>query len=220
MKVSAFIFDMDGTMLDNMAIHMQIWYEYLSSVGVELEKAHFYRFAAGRTNAEILRELLSPNLSQSEIEEHSGKKEELYRLRYRPILKPVPGLPEFLEAARQLAIPMAVASSAGCENIQFHLDGLAAEDYFSALVGSEDVRNGKPDPEIFLQAASRLGVAVAECLVFEDTPAGLEAAARAGMRAIAVTTTSPAERLAQNPVVLRIVPDYTLLRPADLLNDL
>ena len=207
-------------MLDNMAIHMQIWYEYLSSVGVELEKAHFYKFAAGRTNAEILRELLSPNLSQSAIEEHSSKKEELYRLRYRPILKPVPGLPEFLAAARQLAIPMAVASSAGCENIQFHLDGLEAEDYFSALVGSEDVRNGKPDPEIFLQAASRLGVAVGECLVFEDTPAGLEAAARAGMRAIAVTTTYPAERLAKNPVVLRVVPDYTVLRPADLLNEL
>jgi HAD superfamily hydrolase (TIGR01509 family) len=218
MKVKAFIFDMDGTMLDNMAVHMQIWFDYLSSIGVVLETAQFYKFAAGRTNAEILRELLRPDLGAVEILEHSQKKEELYRQHYGPILKPVPGLIEFLEGARQLGIPMAVASSAGCENIQFHLDGLESEGYFTALVGSEDVRNGKPDPEIFLQAARRLGVSVDECLVFEDTPAGLEAAARAGMRAIAVTTTYPAERLAQNPVVLKIVPDYTVLKPEDLLN--
>lgn len=205
-------------MLDNMAVHMQIWFEYLSNEEVALEPAHFYKFAAGRTNAEILRELLRPDLSEVEIEEHSRKKEELYRLHYGPILKPVLGLPEFLESARQIGIPMAVASSAGCENIQFHLDGLESEDFFTALVGSEDVRKGKPDPELFLLAASRLGVPVDQCLVFEDTPAGLEAASRAGMRAIAVTTTYPAERLAQNPVVLQIVPDYTVLRVADLLN--
>jgi len=218
MDFEAFVFDMDGTMLDNMNVHMQVWYEYLSDLGIDLQDGQFYKTAAGRTNGEILRKLVRADMSEAEVEQHSQKKEELYRQRYQPMLKPVHGLPEFLEQARQLGIPMAVASSAGCENIQFHLDGLRAEDYFKVVVGAEDVSRGKPDPEIFLTAASRLGVDPARCLVFEDSPTGLEAATRAGMRALALTTTYPAERLAQSPAVLRIVPDYTSLNPGALLH--
>ena len=218
MKFSAFLFDMDGTMLDNMGVHMQVWLEYLSNEGVVLEPEHFYKFAAGRTNAEILRELIRPDLSADEINAYSRKKEDLYRLRYRPILSAVKGLETFLRAAHSLRIPMAVGSSAGCENILFHLDGLGFESYFSALVGSDDIRNGKPDPEIFLLAAQRLGIPADKCLVFEDTPAGLEAADRAGMRAIALTTTYPAERLQNHASVLRVVPDFEGLDPAELWN--
>ena len=205
-------------MLDNMAVHMQVWLEYLANEGVALEPAHFYKFAAGRTNPEILREMISPDLSAEEIDAHSRKKEDLYRLRYRPILSAVKGLPAFLQASFALGIPMAVGSSAGCENILFHLDGLGFEPFFSTLVGSEDIRHGKPDPEIFLLAAQRLGVPAEKCLVFEDTPAGLEAADRAGMRAIALTTTYPADRLQNHACVLQVVPNFESLDPAELWN--
>jgi beta-phosphoglucomutase family hydrolase len=217
MTFRAFLFDMDGTLLDNMAVHMQIWVEFLAGKGVKIGVEQFNKFAAGRTNAEILRELVGPHLTEEEIFTLSDQKEELYRAHFRPLMKPAEGLVVFLEKARSGGVAMAVASSAGCENIRFHLQGLGLEGYFSILVGSEDIKNGKPDPEIFLKAAERLGVAPDDCLVFEDTPAGLEAAHRAGMSAIALTATYPQERLASLPAVLRVEPDFCELDPLVLL---
>jgi len=217
MTFKAFLFDMDGTLIDNMAVHMQIWVEFLAGMGVKIGLDQFNKFAAGRTNAEILRELVGPHLSEEEIFRLSDQKEELYRAHFGPLMKPAAGLVQFLDSAREAGIPMAVASSAGCDNIHFHLEGLGLGGYFTIQIGSEDVQNGKPDPEIFLKAAERLGVAPGDCLVFEDTPAGLEAAYRAGMSAVALTSTYPRERLALLPAVLRIEADFSALNPIDLL---
>jgi beta-phosphoglucomutase family hydrolase len=214
MNFAAFIFDMDGTLLDNMGFHREVWVEFLAERGVHLDSEQFSHFSAGRTNAEILRKLISPELSDQEVDELSEAKEELYRQRFRHLMKPAEGLPQFLRAAKHLGVPMAVASSAGCSNIHFHLDVLNLEGVFDTLVGSEDVTYGKPDPEIFLAAAQRLGVPAERCLVFEDTPAGIEAAQRAGMQVIAFTTSYPMERLRQNPVVMQVHPDFTSLDPA------
>jgi beta-phosphoglucomutase family hydrolase len=217
MTFSAFLFDMDGTLLDNMGVHMHIWVEFMHEMGVEIGLEETYKFTLGRTNPEILRDLLGKHLTDEEIIILSDRKEELYREHYRPLMKPVAGLVQFLDSALAAKIPMAVASAAGCENIRFHLEGLGLEKYFTILVGSEDVKNGKPDPEIFLKAAERLGVMPGDCLVFEDTPNGLEAAYRAGMSAVALTSTYPRERLASHPAVVWIEADYTGLDPRELL---
>lgn len=213
MPFSAFIFDMDGTLLDNMGFHIKTWIEFLASIGVAIDEPTFTRRTVGKVNAEILRELVNPDLTDEEIKAYSLKKEIMYREEFKPHMKAVPGLELFLKRAWHHGIPLALATSAGRENADFVLEGLSIARYFPVMVCAEDVHHGKPDPEIFLTAASRLGADPATCLVFEDAPYGLEAARRAGMQAVALTTTFPAERLAHLPNVLQVVPDYTSLDP-------
>ena len=208
MNYSAYIFDMDGTLVNNMGVHIQIWVEFLTSIGHPIDTETFYRRTVGKVNAEILREFVRPDLTDAEVGVYSLQKEELYRRRFRPLLKEIPGLSAFLRRARASGMPMALATSAGMDNVQFVLRGLGIEEYFSAVVSADEVVNGKPDPEIFLKAAAKLSVAPGECLVFEDSPSGLEAAHRAGMRAVALTTTFTADKLEGRPGVIRIVPDY------------
>lgn len=157
--------------------------------------------------------MVNPDLTDEEIKAYSLKKEIMYREEFKPHMKAVPGLELFLKRAWHHGIPLALATSAGRENADFVLEGLSIARYFPVMVCAEDVHHGKPDPEIFLTAASRLGADPATCLVFEDAPYGLEAARRAGMQAVALTTTFPAERLAHLPNVLQVVPDYTSLDP-------
>lgn len=219
MKFKAFIFDMDGTLVDNMRVHDQSWVEVLASAGVQVEAEQFYHRTAGKPNAQILREFIGPHLSDEAVATYSDRKEALYRERFRPHLKAIDGLPEFLQAAKQLSAPMALATAAGRDNISFVLDGLGLRCFFEVVVGGDDIKHGKPNPEIFLTAAYRLGVPPEQCLVFEDAPAGIEAARRAGMRAVVLTTTLSAQELTGRNDIEQIVQDYTALNPAKLLSE-
>lgn len=218
MPFSAYIFDMDGTLIDNMGFHIKIWSEFLGSLGAPTDEETFYRRTVGKVNAEILRDLYRPDLAEAEIEALSARKEALYRERFAPLMqqKAIPGLNAFLARAGALGVPMAVATSAGVENTRFVLEGLGIAPFFRAWVTAEEVTRGKPDPQIFLLAAGKLGVEPQTCLVFEDSPSGLEAAQRAGMRAVGLSTTFPAEKLQGHTGVLRIAPDYRALDPLQL----
>jgi beta-phosphoglucomutase family hydrolase len=208
MPYQACIFDMDGTLVDNMGFHHVIWSEFLASIGSPTDPETFYRRTVGKVNSEILRDLVRPDLTDAEVAAYSLRKEELYRARFKPSQAVVPGLVDYLHRLRAAGLPLALATSAGRENVAFVLRELGIEGVFAALVTAEEITRGKPDPEIFLLAAERLGVAPAACLVFEDSPSGLEAAHSAGMRSIALTTTFPAERLRGCPGVLRVVENY------------
>jgi beta-phosphoglucomutase family hydrolase len=208
MAYSAYIFDMDGTLVNNMGVHADVWTELLASLGHPTERETFIHRTIGKVNSEILREFVSPDLSDAEIATLSRRKEELYRQRFRPLLKEVPGLHRYLELVAAQGIPMALATSAGRENVNYVLEGLGIQAFFRVQVTADEVINGKPDPEIFLKAAGELEVAPEKCLVFEDSPSGLEAARRAGMPAVALTTTYPAEKLSGQPAVMRIIPNY------------
>jgi len=213
----AFIFDMDGTLVDNMRFHAQAWAELFASLGVAISSGELRARTSGKTSTEILRGILGPHLSEGEVAEYIERKEELYRAAYLPHMKPIAGLDHFLSEAHRLNIPMAVATSAGERNIHFVLGGLGLEPYFQLIVGAEDVRWGKPNPAMLLTAAHRLKVAPEGCLVFEDSLAGLEAVRRAGMRAIAITTTHAAHELQGLPAVIQVIADYCGLNPASLL---
>lgn len=215
--IEAFIFDMDGTIVDNMGFHSQVWVEFLAELGVSLTPTEFHRLTGGMTNRQILRQMIGDHLSDPEIAAYSEQKEVRYRSVYRNHLKPVAGFMGFLEEARRLGAPMALATSAERPNIQFILGGLGIESVFRAVVGAEEVERGKPDPEMFLKAAGRLGVDPERCLVFEDSSAGLKAAHRAGMRAVALATTTAPEVLRGLPGVVRVAEDFTTLDPRGLL---
>lgn len=212
----AFIFDMDGTMIDNIRFHLQAWQDFLSSLGIEMTAAELDRYNHG-TIGEVLRRICGEHLSEAEVLELGERKESRYRELYHPHLKLLPGLHSFLDESQRLGIPMALATSAAVPNIDFVMDGLGIRSYFQTWVGGDDVEFGKPHPETFLKAAQRLGYHPDKCLIFEDTLSGIAAAEQAGMKAIAITTTLPASAFAKLPTVQCTAPDFTELHPIALI---
>jgi beta-phosphoglucomutase family hydrolase len=217
MKYNALIFDMDGTLVHNMPIHNQAWHDTLAEAGVQIDMDEFNRVSTGKKTAEILRMMLGPQLTDAEVAYWGERKEALYRERFSCCREPLPGLLHLLEQAHAFDIPMAVASAAPPENVAFILDELDLRRHFKAVVSAEDVKNGKPNPEIFLKAAGILGVEPAQCLVFEDALAGIEAARRANMDAVMLCTTIEAHEVESQSHVLCAVPDFTHLDLPTLL---
>jgi beta-phosphoglucomutase family hydrolase len=213
----AFIFDMDGTIVDNMAVHIQTWRGMLSGMGIDITAEEFLRRANGRTNVEIMRMLIEENLTDDEVQVLADRKEAHYRQLYGPQMKAVKGFGELVQQAKGLGIRLALATSAPRENIDFVLDGLAIRGDFDTVVGADNIEKSKPDPEIFLTAAQRLGVTPAECVVFEDSYAGLEAARRAGMAVIALATTHDASAFAELTYLDRIVGDFSELSAGEIV---
>ena len=208
---------MDGTIVDNMSFHTDSWLEFFARRGKHYDPDAFFRETAGAQGREILRERLGPDIPDDEIAVLAQEKDALYREMYGPHRRPIDGFVEMIEEARERGVRLAVATSAPPANIVFTLDEPNLRRHFDSVVGAADVERGKPHPDVFLKAAEKLGVAPADCIVFEDAPMGVEAARRAGMRAVVITSTLPAEDFREFDNVIRIVSDYDELDVDDLL---
>ena len=149
----------------------------------------------------------SGRFSKEQIEEISMRKETQYQKDFLPHLKLISGLKSFLNKARVADIKLAIGTAAIPYNVDYVLDNLHLRDYFPVIVGANDVAISKPHPEVFLKAAELCGIPPTECVVFEDAPKGIEAAKRAGMKAVSITSYHAAEEL-QNDNVICIVKDY------------
>ncbi|MBG8556193.1 HAD family hydrolase [Hymenobacter guriensis] len=207
--MKAFIFDLNGTMIHDMDYHTRAWQSLLNeelggSFTWEEVKPQMY----GKNQEVLVRMLGAGRLTDEEMQRLSLQKERRYQAEYRPHLALLPGLAEFLEKAHQRQIPMAIGSAAIPFNIDFVLDTLGIRHYFSAIVSADNVTLSKPHPETFLQAAAQLGVAPADCLVFEDVPKGAEAALNAGMPAVILTTTHQIEEFSHLPNIRHFAPDF------------
>ncbi|WP_342646089.1 HAD family phosphatase [Mucilaginibacter sp. CSA2-8R] len=206
----ALIFDMNGTMINDMDYHTKAWQRIFNEeLGGNFTwnevKAQMY----GK-NPEVLERVFGPlKFTEDEKTELSFAKEKRYQEEYLPHLALLPGLAAFLEQAHQLAIPMAIASAAIPFNIDFVLDNLNIRHYFKALVSADDVLLSKPHPETFLKAAQLLQVDPVNCLVFEDVPKGAEAALNAGMPAVVLTTTHQKYEFEHLPHILHFSDDFT-----------
>jgi beta-phosphoglucomutase len=193
---AAAVFDMDGTLVDNMAFHGRAWMTMCERMGVKGLTLHdFERRYAGQKNSEILPQLLGRELAPGEGEALASTKEALYREAYLPSMAPVRGALAFIDALQAAGVPCAIASAAPLENRTFILDGLGIRHRFVVEVGQEHVARGKPHPDLFLAAATRLGVDPAQCWAFEDAIAGVTSAVAAGMTTYALTTQTPAQPL-------------------------
>jgi beta-phosphoglucomutase len=185
---SAFIFDMDGVIIDSNPQHRLAWEAFNRRYGLETTE-DMHRRMYGRRNDQIVRDFFGEQLSENEVAARGFAKEALYREmiagRIESML--VPGLREFLDRHRDT--PKAVASNAEPANVDFLLDGAGLRPYFRVVVDGHQVTRPKPYPDIFLRAAGLLGVPPAECLVFEDSHSGVEAAQAAGMKIIGLRTT-------------------------------
>lgn len=205
----AVIFDLDGTLLDNNSYHRESWVEYLKSIGRYISEEEFNKNINGRTNKDVVEYIYGKNKSDVEITKHTLEKEALYRKIYKPFIKPVNGLIDFLEILKNKNIPMAIATSGIQPNIDFMFENIPIKRYFKAVINSSHITKGKPDPEIYLKVASLLNVPPKNCLVFEDAVVGIKSAKAAGMKVIAVATTQPKEELAGADM---IVDDYEKLQ--------
>lgn len=185
----AVLWDVDGTLLDSAEYHYLAWRDMLAAERFDLSRE---RFAAsfGQRNDAVLRGYFGPDFPLHEIERISAAKEARYRelIRHSGIT-PLPGVRHWLQTLHAAGWRQAVASSAPRLSLEAMIAALELDRFFRASVAAEDVQRGKPDPQVFLLAAQRLGVPPARCVVVEDAPAGLEGARRAGMRAIGVRST-------------------------------
>lgn len=159
-------------------------------------------------NQRIIPGILDWTKDPDEIEEYSLRKEYLYREIIRSEgIRPLPGVRELLGLLADHNVPCAVASSTHRENIEVIFDAIGLRPYFSAVVTSEDVHRGKPDPEVFLLGAERIARRPENCVVLEDAHVGIEAGLAAGSKIIAVATTNPLEKLGKAHLAVRSLED-------------
>ena len=199
-NTDAVIFDMDGVIVDNHAYHHEAWMTFFQKYGltVEGDVSHFF----GRTNQDILEAVFPDKLDVERLYQYAGEKEKLYRELYEGNVEMAEGLPELLENLLKMGMKLAVATSAPPGNVDFVMKNTGLRRYFDLVVDSSMVAKGKPDPEIYLLAARKLNVNPARCVVVEDSVSGIRAALAAGMKVVAITTTSSRERLAEADMII------------------
>ncbi len=206
----AALFDMDGVLVDNHRFHMESWQQFATHHGRTITASQYARFINGRVAADSMPYVMQRALLVEEISTLAEEKEAIYRELYAQTLAPTPGLIDFLSALKNQNVPMAVGTSAPISNIAFTLDGTGIRSYFSAIVDASMIHRGKPDPEIYLAAAQRLGISPERCVVFEDAFSGIEAGLRAGMAVVALATTHTRDELIASKAQL-IIDDFTQL---------
>jgi len=211
--VQALLFDLDGTLIDSMPLHEQAWAQWFAQHGLPFDDpAGFFVATAGRGILEILADLM-PARSSAERARLGDEREALYRVMARERLQLIPGAQALIARAAALGLPMAVCTAAPDANVAVAYQRFGLDQHLATTVNPDQGFRGKPHPDLFLEAARRLGVAPAHCVVFEDAPLGVEAARRAGMRAVAITSTMPAAAFAHFPNLIRTVSDLATLQP-------
>ena len=205
----AFLFDLNGTMIDDMKYHLEVWFEVITKdLGANLTREEVRNQMYGKNEEVLIRIFGESRFRQFNFEAISQAKEERYQEIYKPHLQLLPGLPDFLQSTKEKKIKMAIGSAAPPFNIDFVLDNLKIRDYFQAVVSGVDVVESKPHPEVFLKAAKSLGVKPSSCIVFEDAPKGVEAAASAGIECVVVTTMHDANEFTAYNNVRLFIKDF------------
>ena len=200
--IKAVIFDMDGTMIANMQHHDLAWQEFLKRHGIEMSEEERKRKISGRHNDQIFAMLFGEDTPVEKRKEYGEEKEQIYRGLYKNDIKEVEGLTLLLKRLKEKGFKLAVATTAPQKNRDFGLEELGLTNMFEVIVGAEDVTRGKPDPQIYEMTAEKLGVDPHECLVFEDSLVGVEAAKNAGMRVIGITTSHMASDLGETEATI------------------
>ena len=184
--MDAVIWDVDGTLVDTAELHFQAWCVLAKEIGRDYTRADFAA-TFGWRNPEIIPFLFGPGYSASEIDDLGRRKEDYYRAEAKKGVALLPGVRELLDTLKSAGFAQASGSSAPRANVDLILDLNELRRHLPVVVALEDTTRGKPDPQVFLTAAERLGVDPKRCVVFEDAPVGVRAAKAAGMKAVGVT---------------------------------
>jgi beta-phosphoglucomutase len=192
--IKGFIFDMDGVVIDNHQFHFKAWMEFSKKYDYHLDARIYRDEFNGKTNADLFR-MIFGQISDEQLGKYANEKESLYQKLYADEMKPHKGLIDFLEFATLNNYKIALGTSAPTGNVDFILDGLLLRKYFQVIVDGSQVQKGKPDPEVYLKCAAKLGLEPKNCIVFEDAIAGIESGKRAGCQVVGVATSHREEEL-------------------------
>jgi beta-phosphoglucomutase len=203
----AFLFDLNGTIIDDMQYHIQAWHRILNALGAKISIERTREECYGK-NHELLERIFPGIFTEEEKTRMSYEKEKAYQLEFAPHLKAIDGFHDFIQQAHRQGIRTAIGSAAINYNVDFVLDGLDLRKYIDAVVSADDVNSSKPHPETFIKCAEALGVAPASCLVFEDAPKGVEAAANAGMDCLVITTMHRKEEFEPYKNIIGFINNY------------
>lgn len=215
MEIKGFIFDMDGTMVDNMMVHHRAWQRKLAALALEMTLAEVKASVHG-VNEEIIERLFGDRFSPQERHRIAYEKEAEYRQIFLPELKLLDGLHDFLQMAQAAGLTLGIATAAPAENVDFVLDELNIRHFFKTVVHAGHVTKGKPDPEVLQKAAAGMQLPLNQCVVFEDSPTGAETAYRAGCPAWIVTTTHTPDEFSHFPNVRGFLHDFSHLSIAQI----
>ena len=223
--IRALLFDLDGTLIDSMPHHHSAWVEWHARRSMVIDADQFFEATAGRSNDEIFADML-PGTGAAEIERLVDEKEALYREFAAPSLTLIAGAQAYLEQARAQGFKLAVCTASTLPNMALAFERFGIDGWVETVVSPADTMSGpgagarvrgKPHPDIFLEAAHRLGIEPGHCVVFEDAPLGVEGARRAGMKAVALTTTLNAAAFGAFDNLLAVVADFTAPELSSLL---
>ena len=211
MDRKAVIWDLDGVIVDTIPYHLKAWRQLFSKRGKQDLAKRDFREIFGQRNDDTIKKVFGKKIPPQELAALSEEKEEYFRRQIKKgKIKPMPGVLELLASLREGGFHQALVSSAPMENITFLLSSLGINKDFEAIIASEDVSRGKPEPEGFLLAARKLNVAEGRCVAIEDTVAGIKAAKRAGMGCLAITGTYEREDLAEADIVVESLKRVTV----------
>jgi len=212
--LQALIFDMDGVIVDNTPVQARAFQLFFRDQEVDADATDILRRLNGAPASEILKEAFAKKPQPDEkLESFAEQREFLYRTLYWDDRRPLPGLVEFLEAARAAGLKIGLGSGSGQESIAYILDGLGLRRFFDVVISKDDVDKGKPHGDTYSVTAEKLGVRPEHCAVFEDAVLGEQAAYRAGMACVAVASTLPGQDFQAPLLVIR---DFTELTPERL----
>lgn len=216
MGAYAFIFDMDGVMVNSNPYHKVALKEFCERHGIELTEEQLVKNIYGRTNREWITHLFG-KLSPEQLTGYANEKEALFRSLFARDIAPVKGLVNFLKRMSASGIPRAIGTSAPRANVDFTLSKTGTSQFFDIVLDEASVTKGKPDPEIYLKVAEALGLPPERCVVIEDSLSGVAAGKAAGSRVIGITTTHKKEELQSTDLVIS---DFEGLDPKSVLESL
>lgn len=207
------IFDMDGVIVHSNPAHEQTIKEFCKKHNKDVSNDFLRERVFGRTNKEWIPELFG-DISNNQLNEYANEKEAMFRERFEPLSAKIKGVGPFLKLMEERNIPCVLATSAPGENADYILDSLKIRSHFDTILDSSDVDKGKPEPEVYLKAATSLSLPPSQCMVFEDSLAGVEAGIRAGTHVVGIRSTHTAEELSD---CLRTYDNFTDIDLDELL---
>lgn len=208
----AVLFDLNGTIIDDMSFHAKAWHELLTQdLGVKISIEEVWKQMYGKNRELFIRVFGEGAMTEEEMDYWSLEKEKRYQQVYINHIKPIPGFMDFLEKLKSRGYKTGIGSAAIPFNINFVLDTLNIRSYFDCIVSADDVTNSKPDPETFARGAELLGLPPEACIVFEDALKGVEAAIGAGMDSVVLTTMHFKEDFAHFNNVKAVIRDYNAI---------
>ena len=219
MKKFAAIFDMDGTLVDNTPYHLKSWQALFKKYGKgDLTADTYHQEISGIPIMDTLKRLFGSDHDEAQLKALLKEKEDLYKSLYAPFAAPINGLEKFLLELKNAGVKMAMASSATIDDINFILSHIPIRDDFDVIIDGSRVTKSKPNPQIFLKAAEELNTDPEDCVVFEDSIAGIKAANSAGMKVVGITTGNSADKLQPSDLIITDYTDLTFDKLAALFS--